>query len=397
MTDSESFEHITTQDQLLRFCDDCANSKIIGFDTEFVSENRYLPDLCLLQVSADGRYAIIDTQTVDDVNPFWEMLAAGSHVTLAHAAREEFLFCYRAIGKRPANLFDVQLAAGMMTTEYPSSYGNLVMRMIGRSVDKGETRTDWSRRPLSDRQIKYALQDVVHLIPLYQKIRTRLDELGRQDWVAGEMKSWQDALELTVTSPQWRRVSGITSLKPPALAIVRELWIWRDQTAQKKNRTPRRVLPDDLIVELARRGSADEKRLRAIRGFESRVSRDSIKPVCEAIARAIDLPADELPGRLPRDKTMNLGLLGQFLITALNIVCRNENISTQLVGTAQEIRNMAAWRLGLIKLKTEPSLASGWRAEIVGTLIDRILDGKLAIRVTDPKSDHPLSIEEIES
>jgi ribonuclease D len=396
MADSSSFEHITNQDQLEKFCSESSHCDFIGFDTEFVSENRYLPELCLLQVAADERYVIVDTLTVKDVTPFWELLVSGPHVTIAHAAREEFMFCFRAVGKHPQRLFDVQLAAGMISTDYPSSYGNLVSKMLGKQVDKGETRTDWARRPLTDRQMDYALQDVVHLLPLYKKINNRLNKLGRTDWVTSEMTAWQNTLEKTVTEPQWRRVSGISSLNSRALAIVKELWIWRDESAREKNRSARRVLPDDLIVELARRGSPDEKRLRAIRGFESRVSRDSITPIANAIQKAVDTPKDELPGRMQRNKTMNLGLLGQFLTTALNIVCRNENIAPPLVGTANEVRNMAAWRMGMLKLDQPPDLCKGWRAEIVGQLIDKVLDGSLSIRVGDPRSEQPLMIEGFE-
>ena len=393
MADGTPFEHITNAHDLQKFCERVAPCKFLGFDTEFVSENRYRPQLCLLQVAADGEYAIIDTLAIPDLSPFWELLVGGSHVTIVHAAREEFLFCYRECGQRPKNLFDVQLGAGMIGLEYPASYGNLVSRLAGSRVDKGETRTDWMRRPLSKSQIDYALSDVVYLKKIYDKVASKLNRLGRENWFQEEMDEWQDQLEKSETEPQWRRVSGISSLRPRSLAIVRELWIERDQEAKKKNRAARRVLPDDLIVELAKRGSSDPERLKAIRGFENRVARAMIRPISAAIETANSLPESQLPKRLPRGKTMNLGLLGQFLTTALNVVCKTENIAPSIVGTAQDVRTMAAWRLGLIELKTEPELATGWRAEIVGQLIDRVLDGTIAVRVDDPNSDNPLKLE----
>lgn len=387
------FEHIDTAKGLSDFCERAKNSKIIGFDTEFVSENRYRPDLCLLQIAADGEYAIVDTLAVPDVTPFWELLVTGDHTTLVHAAREEFLFCFRAIGKRPKNLFDVQLGAGMIGFEYPASYGNLVSKLLGSKIDKGETRTDWSRRPLSKRQIDYALSDVTHLEGIYKKILAKMEKLGRTTWYQEEIAKWQTALEKTEIEPQWRRVSGISSLNRRALAIVRELWIARDQEAERKNRSPKRVLPDDLVVELAKRGTADPDRLKAIRGFENRVSKSMIPAIAEAVEKGNDLKESELPKRMPRGRTMNLGLLGQFLTTALNVTCKTENIASNIVGTAQDVRTMAAWRLGMIELKEEPELASGWRAEIVGQLIDRVLDGTVAIRVGNAKAEHPLKLE----
>ena len=390
---SADFQYIDTDSQLQKFCQQSAGAKIVGFDTEFVSESRYRPELCLLQVAVDDEYTIIDTMAINDLMPFWNFLVAGDHVTLAHAAREEFLFCYRACGGYPKKLFDVQLAAGMVGADYPISYGNLVSRSLNKTIDKGETRTDWRKRPLSDRQIAYALSDVVHLKRLYQKLSKNLDKLNRTEWFEDEMRDWQVHLCKTHDEPQWRRVSGISNLKPPALAIVRELWLVRDQVAEKKNRSPKRILPDDLIVELAKRGSADLKRLKAIRGFENRVNRSMLTPILEAIERANSLPEGELPKRLPRGKSTNLGLLGQFLSTALNVVCRDQSIAPSLVGTANDVRTMAAWKLGMINPKDKPALASGWRSEMIGKLIERVLDGTVAIRVDDPKSEEPLKLE----
>ena len=390
---SADFQYIDSDSQLQIFCEESAGAKLVGFDTEFVSESRYRPDLCLLQVAVDDVYVIIDTMAINDLMPFWDFLVDGDHITIAHAAREEFLFCYRACGAYPKRLFDVQLAAGMVGDDFPISYGNLVSRSLSKTIDKGETRTDWRRRPLSDRQIKYALSDVIHLKRLYQKLSKKLDKLNRTEWFEDEMKTWQIHLCKSHDEPQWRRVSGISSLKPPALAIVRELWIARDRVAAEKNRSPKRILPDDLIVELAKRGSSDLKRLKAIRGFENRVNRSMQDPIAAAIEKANALPQDQWPKRLPRGKSTNLGLLGQFLSTALNVVCRDQSIAPSLVGTANDVRTMAAWKLGMIDPKDKPALASGWRAEMIGHLIERVLDGTIAIRVDNPASSDPLKLE----
>jgi ribonuclease D len=393
MANANYFQHITDSESLAAFCQDNAVTKYVGFDTEFVSENCFRPLLCLIQVSTEKGYAIIDTLAIDDLTVFWDWLCDGDHITIVHAAREEFLFCFRAVGKRPSKLFDIQLAAGMIGCEYPAAYGNLVNRMIGITVDKGETRTDWRKRPLTDNQMAYALEDVVHLWPVYKKLKKRLEKLGRLDWVNWEMDHWQTALEQTISRPQWRRVSGIARLKPAQLAIVKELWIWRNEEAERKDRTPKRILADDLIVELARRGTSKPSQIRAIRGFGNRVQATAIDGISAAIDRALKLPKSEYPKRVTSTKTINLGLLGQFLTTALNVLCRTEQISSSIVGTAQEVRDVAAMRLGMLELKEQPRLLTGWRAEIVGQLIDQVLDGRVAIRVDDPNSDHPLKMD----
>ncbi len=387
------FQFIDTTQGLEDLCSRGKSAELIGFDTEFVSENQYRPELCLLQVAVDDQHFIVDTLEVNDLLPFWEMLVEGDHITIAHAAREEFLFCYRACGQRPKHLFDVQLAAGMVGLEYPASYGNLVSRFLNERIDKGETRTDWRRRPLSERQLDYAHSDILHLKPLYQKLSAKLDRLERTPWFQTEIDAWQDELQLTEDEPQWRRVSGIANLNRRSLAIIRELWLIRDDEAERKNRAPRRVIPDDLMVEIAKRGSADMKRLKAIRGIENRVAKSMFAKIVDAVREANELPDSQLPKKLPRNRNLNLGLLGQFLTTALNVVCREQSIAPAIVGTANDVRVMAAWRLGMIDLKEKPDLAQGWRAEMIGALIEQVLDGTIAIRVDDPRGDQPLRLE----
>jgi len=393
MTAATEFEFITKQDQLLDFCGRMASSKFVGFDTEFVSENRYKPELCLVQVATDDEFAIIDTIEVDSAAPFWEALADGDHISIAHAAREEFNFCFRSVGRRPAQLFDVQLAAGMVGLEYPASYANLVHRILGKTVDKGETRTDWAKRPLTDRQMEYAIQDVVHLKPLYSALTKKLESMNRVSWMWDEMTAWQDGLTDILETPQWHRVSGTANLNRKALAIVRELWLWRDDEARRRDRLPKRVLPDDLIVELSKRGTSEVERLKAIRGFDKRVAKSAIPEISDAIEKALELPKDQYPQRPRRNKSANLGLLGQFIAIALKIVCREEKIAPSIVGTTEALKNFAAWRLGLIKFDTPPELATGWRKELVGSLVEKILDGELSIAVDDPKAEHPLKLQ----
>ena len=260
-------EYIRTQPQLEAFCGKLRSVDRIGFDTEFVSEDTYRPDLCLIQVAAGDLLAVIDPKEVESVRPFWELLSSGDHETIAHAGREELRFCLHEMGKRPTRLFDTQIAAGMIGLEYPAAYGKLLAKLLDRSLAKGETRTDWRRRPLSDRQIEYALQDVLYLEPLYESLNGRLEALHRRNWFDDEMDQWQKEIEDFERRENWRRVSGTSGLSEKAMVIVREIWRWREEQAEAQDRPPRRILRDDLIVEMARRGKSDVKQLRAIRGI----------------------------------------------------------------------------------------------------------------------------------
>lgn len=390
-------EFVQSSQQLLGLCERFAAARTVCFDTEFVSEDTYRPDLCLIQVAVDEHLAVIDPRLVDDVTPFWAALANGDHETVVHAGREEFRFCTKAVGRRPQRLFDVQIAAGLVGMEYPASYGKLLSKLCGTTLPKGETRTDWRRRPLSDRQIEYALQDVVYLRPLRDELARRLEDRNRTAWMQDEMDAWQRDVEQAETRDRWRRVSGIAGLSARSLVIARELWRWRESEAERQNRPPKRVLRDDLLVELARRGRTDLKQVRAIRGIERSSAKRYLPEISACIQRAVDLPRDQWPQLLRSEPFPQTALLGQFIATALNSICRSQQIAPSLVGTVQDVRDLIVDRLYSNDGSERPlsALSQGWRAEVVGRKIDDLLAGKIALRIADPRSDMPLIWEQL--
>jgi ribonuclease D len=394
------YDTVTNQQQLQELCERLSAARTIAFDTEFVSEDSYRPELCLLQVTAGDVLAVVDTLAVEDLSPFWKLLAESGRQSIVHAAREETLFCLRGIGQMPHDVFDVQLAAGLVGLEYPAAYGTLISRLLGESLSKGETRTDWRRRPLSERQLKYALQDVQYLGALRDALHKRLTRLGRLEWLADEMRARHQELTAAEHEERWWRVSGLAGLPPRGLAIVRELWRWREAEAQRRNRPARRVLRDDLIVELARRQTADPKRIGAVRGMERRDVRKYLPDLEAAVRQALELPEKQLPRSAQRGthNQPQLNVLGQFLTAALGGVCRQAQIASTLVGTVQDVRDYVSWRLDLPGAPTEsPALAVGWRAEIVGSRIDDLLFGKGAIYIADPLAEQPLGFQPLDT
>ena len=390
------YKHITSQRQLTDFCNSLRDAPLIGFDTEFVSEDTYRPDLCLIQVAAGDRMAVIDPKAVDDVTPFWELITSPGHETIVHAGREEFRFCLTATGKRPHNLFDIQIAAALIGLEYPAAYGTLVRKMLNGKLHKGETRSDWRRRPLSQRQLEYALDDVVYLEPLRNALVKKIENLKRRMWLESEMTDWQASVEHAESEERWRRVSGIASLSSRALAIVRELFRWRDEEANRRNRPAKRILRDDLLVELAKRQSADPKRISAIRGMERRELKNQYAEIAKCVDRALSLADSQCPRPQERSRTQQLNALGQFLTTALGSISRAAKVAPGLVGTSQDVRELVAHHLGLEQFDEPPALSLGWRAEVVGQQIEKLIKGELCLRITDPLSDHPLAFEPAE-
>ncbi|MEA1952214.1 MAG: HRDC domain-containing protein, partial [Planctomycetota bacterium] len=372
-----------------------------------------------------------DTVAVEDIRRFWEVLAQPGHRTIAHAARSEVEFSLHAIGRAPAGLIDVQIAAGLVGIEYPAGYGSLMSKVLGQKTSKHETRTDWRRRPLSHRQIEYALDDVRHLGPLCDKLLGRIEELDRTAWLEAEMETSLAKIHHATAHERWRRISGSSGLSRRCLAVLRELWRWRESEAQSRDRPARRVLRDDLMVELARRHTADPKRIVAVRGFERRDLRQLIPAISESIERALELPEEEYPRPIRHHRTPQLPVLGQFLFAALGSICRQAELAPALVGTPNDVRDLVDWRSREGKElsrpgrdpadaqersthqapghdpaytadkdpsdhhhhRTPPSLAVGWRAEVVGNLFDDLISGKVSIRITDPFSDHPLVFE----
>jgi ribonuclease D len=351
----------------------------------------------LIQVATREELAVIDPYRAGDLALFWRTLADGQHVTIVHAAREELNFALTACGRPLAKLFDTQLAAGFCSGEYPSSYGSVVTKFLSARPAKGEQRTDWRRRPLTAEQIDYALEDVRYLLPLFEALQARLKRLDRLDWLAEEMERWLAEVHEARERPRWRRVSGLGNLSPRSLAIVRELWHWRRSEAERRDIPPRRVLRDDLIVELAKRKSDNIEKIRAVRGMYQSVKRGTLEEIAACVKRGLTAPLDDLEKRLQEAMPSQLSLLGQFLSPALSSICRSANVATSLAGTATDVRDLIAYRLGFgdTDENQPPLLATGWRAELVGHLIEDLLAGKKSIRIEDPLSEHPLAFEPV--
>ncbi|MEC8555776.1 MAG: HRDC domain-containing protein [Planctomycetota bacterium] len=390
------YTEVNQDDQLGEMIEVIAKSNLVGFDTEFVAEDCYQPDLCLLQLSTRDRIFIFDPKAFDQVDDLWSLLTDGGRTVIVHAGREETLFVQRATGKSMPKMFDVQVAVGFLGGEYPASYGKLLQRFLNINVRKGETRTDWRKRPLTRAQLDYAALDVLHLPELYDILRARLEETGRLGWLNYELTGRQQALVEFTRQESWYRISGVQSLQGQQLAIVRELWKWREERAQTKNMPARRVLRDDLIVELAKRGYSDKKQISQIRGLHHSGFQRFLPDIAQCVRNGGKTEVPETPwgGRLKRLRPP--ALLQQFLTAAMSFLCRNNEIAPAIVGTSDDVGRLASYWLAGRQLDEEhddyPNLLRGWRKDFVGDPLHEIFLGKRALRVADPSSDMPLSL-----
>jgi ribonuclease D len=208
------------------------------------------------------------------------------------------------------------------------------------------------------------------------------------------MEAWQQRIEEYEEGERWRRLGGITGFTPRHLALARAIWHWRDDLAAERNWPTKRILRDDLILELVRRQSADLKSIRAVRGLERGDFQKHLDTLAHSIAEALALPQEQCPKPPPRSNRPQLNLLGQFLHTAVSSLCREAGLAPSIVGTVEDVRDLIAYQLDIASARkgAPPALASGWRAEVIGCKIEQLLAGELAIRIKDPLSDEPLAI-----
>lgn len=367
----------------------------IGLDTEFISERKYQPQLCLVQIAAEGILAILDPISTQNMVDFWDFLCDHDHETIVHAYRSEMEFCYRYVQKLPCKVFDVQLAAGLVGFDYPCSFRGLLEHLLQVKLSKGETRTDWTRRPLSHRQIDYALNDVRYLSGMSKKLKKSLHVLGRVSWYEAEMSANLDHLLKEWKGEKWKNLSGLINLSSRETAIARELWFWRDQRAAYADVPQSYILRDDLIIELARRKSADPKRIKAIRGLQRTDIIKQLPEISTAIARGLDCPESELPICREKNKLKQFTQMSQLIHSGLAMLSHKQNIAPGIVATPQDIREFLAYRTDAERMNTVdsesiPRLATGWRAKLTGDFLEDFLEGKIVIRFNKANPKEPL-------
>ena len=310
-----------------------------------------------------------------------------------HACRSEMEFCYRTIRRVPHRVFDVQLAAGLVSNDYPASFGTLLNRYLRVSLPKTETRTDWSRRPLTERQIDYALNDVRYLNPLTKKLKKQLSLLKRTRWYQSEIRDTLNRLVQDFETPKWRSLSGLNSLSRREVAIVRELCNWRDEQARQHNVSVGLLMRDDLVIELARRKSPDPKRISVVRGLQRSDITRQLSSISAAIQRGLDCPESDLPEPFSKQISQQYTQMVQLLYSGLAMLCHRNGIATNIVATQGDVRELIASRFGEVNGKVpvkKLKLEQGWRAMIVGRFLDDLLDGKVAIRIDKTQPDSPL-------
>lgn len=353
-----------------------------AFDTEFIRDETYDAKLCLVQVTTDGSVTLLDPTAGLDLAPFWELVVDRSVVTIVHAGKEDFEVCLRATGRPPRNVFDVQIAAGFVGRGYPLSLLRLVEQLTRRRISKGQTLTDWLRRPLTPEQVRYAAEDVQYLPTVYERLRQEVEEAGRLAWAEEELRRFEDPE--TYHPPAEERVQrlrGTKKLDGLGLLVLERLIEWRDAWAQSHNRPTRALMRDDVLVEIARRRPQHERDLEVLRGFPQARNRKVVRELVKIIAEVSKTPKNAWPKVAARreDAPMTKVLL-DLLSAVIQAICCEEKLNWSLLGSSQRLRELLDYHAG--HLEERPLLLRGWREEFIGRRVVDLLEGRNRLHLT---------------
>lgn len=372
---------VTTNEQLAEACARFADATYIAIDTEFMRDTTYWPKLCLMQAAIPGFAVAIDPLAPElDLKPFYELLAKPVSIKVFHAARQDIEIFYHQAGMIPAPLFDTQVAAMVCGFGDSAAYETLVRELAHAQIDKSSRFTDWSRRPLSDKQLDYALSDVTHLCRVYEILAKQLEKSGRSHWLEEELGILR-APETYELKPEesWRRLK-LRSGNRRFTAVLMEVAAWRERIAQEKNVPRSRVMKDDALFEIAAQAPVtgdDLENLRGIpRGFSG--SRGAAGLI-EAVKSGLALPASAAPEIERGVSVVVPPVLGDMLRVLLKILCEQHGVAQKLIASSSDLDQIAA------DDNADVPALSGWRREIFGNAALELKHGRLALTIRNRK------------
>ncbi len=370
---------ISDNEHLRRFCETLAGSEFVAVDTEFMRERTYWPKLCLVQVAGPDAAAAIDPLAAGmDLEPLFALLSNPETVKVFHAARQDLEIFFHLMGRLPAPVFDTQVAAMVCGFGDQVAYETLASKLARVKLDKGSRFTDWSLRPLSQRQIDYAVSDVTHLRPIYRKLTQRLQATGRADWLAAEMAALTDPAAYTVDPMHAFRRLRSRSSNGRVLAVLRELAAWREREAQLRDIPRTWVLRDEALLEIAHHVPQTVEALARTRGLARKYAESPQgADLLAAVARGVVIPEAEFPAvderrELPR----GLAPVADLLKVLLKMKCDEAGVAQRLVASSEDIEFIAAEG----EAADVPAL-TGWRRQLFGNDALKIRSGDLALVV----------------
>ncbi|HEY9732940.1 MAG TPA: ribonuclease D [Drouetiella sp.] len=383
---------ITDRSELLKLCHEIDSSGRCALDLEFIPERTFEPVLCLVQVATDHSAHIVDPLALPDLKILWERICDPRILVVLHAANQDLDLVYGLSGLVPSNIFDTQIGAGFGGFGYPVGYGKLLNQLLGVTIAKTESFTDWLGRPLTESQIEYALEDVCHLLPMYDKLCAVLKDQGRLSWAEEECKRYVMAEKYQRDrSGDYLRIKGASGLNRRGLAVLQALTDWRNKEAVRTNKPTKSILADNSLVEVSRRPPQSISDIQRVRGIRPDQIRTFGALMLKAVEKGMQVPESELPSwpssRIPPKREV---LLADYLFAILKVIAYNADIATELVCTRDDLQALVRAHRERSLEKSPLPLLQGWRRDMAGNNLISLLDGEALTVSVDNNADPPI-------
>lgn len=374
---------ITTTQELETACQEFASLDYVTVDTEFIREKTYYPKLCLVQVAGPDRAVAIDPLAEGmDLTPLFHLLSNNRVLKVLHAAKQDIEIFFKLMGTVPKPLYDTQIAAMVCGYGEQVGYEALVNTLVNNQLDKASRYTDWEQRPLTQRQVDYAIDDVVHLRGVYEILSRRIEDQGRQEWIAEEMARMQDDDQYRINPDEiWRRLK-YKNRTPAYLNQLRAVAAWRERTAQLKDIPRGRLLKDEIVLQIAAMAPHTMEDLAQVRGALKHLSGESAKSLLASLEKARALPREAYPADLKKKKMLSPRQEGivDVLKLLLKRQCDEAGVASKLVAGKED--------LAALLLEEDKSIIpcmQGWRYELFGEVASRFISGQLKLKVDAAK------------
>jgi ribonuclease D len=365
---------INDQNELAAFAKRAQESPVLAIDTEFLREKTYYPRLCLLQMATDKETVIVDPFEATDMSVLRDVLEDAHVMKLFHAGSQDIEILHREVGVIPHPLFDTQIAASLLGHTQQIGYGSLVGSICNVQLKKGDSFTDWSRRPLSESQIDYAADDVIYLPRMYATMRAQLESMGRLGWLDADFADLGDLAKYEPDEmSRYRRLKRVSQLDRRQLSAARELAAWRERRAQKRDIPRKWVMTDEQLVEACKRDARSIDELFMVRGLSDKLSMKDAREVVAALIKGYDLPKEQWPtGERGSRNEVNVDVEVDVMSALVRLRARQNDIAFQTLAGHGDLASMARGRVDV-------EVMQGWRREIVGNELVDLMEGRIAL------------------
>ena len=371
---------ITDDNTLKKFCNKCLKEKVLAIDTEFIRENTYFPILCLVQIAGQSFSSLIDPLSKIDMKPVWELLSNKKILKIFHSGRQDIEIFLNITGEIPEPIYDTQIAAMFCGLGDQVSYDGLVSKFLGLTITKESQFSNWLQRPLTNKQLDYALSDVNYLIKVFPLIKKIIKDSKREDWVEKEIQNLKNK-KLYHTDPRdvWQKIK-VKNPNREALNILKYLAEWRETECKKRNLPRNRLIKDDLLVTLSKSKPQDIFSIKKTRGLPKILSNNDLNKILEVIKNSKNIDSNKWPKIPKHSKKLNVNKGSLDLLKLLLSYCSQESgLAEKLIADTDELRSILSGQRENLKV------FRGWRNEIFGKFVNLLLNGKIGFTINNNK------------